>query len=85
MTVCKKIVTHVCDCLQGVYIVNLCGDQFPYGSLNLHFVDTHGIALDKVSPRFIHVLQIFQRVRERGMVEAKRTCSLGHSILRIAV
>lgn len=82
---CHGVVTYIRNCLQSVNIVDLSGDQLPYGSLNLHFVLTHGLAVDKVSPRSIHVLQILQRVRERGMVKAKRTCSLGHSILCIAV
>lgn len=76
---------HVCNRLQSVNVIDLCGDQLPYGSLYLNLAITHRVAVDKVSPRFVHVLQIVQGVGERGIIGAKSIWTLGHTVFGIII
>lgn len=56
----ENITAYVCNRLQGVNVIDLSGNQLPYGSLYLNLTITHGIAIDKIPPRFVHIVQIVQ-------------------------
>lgn len=71
--------------LQGVNVVDLCGNQLPYGRLYPNLAVTHRIAVDKVAPRFVHVLQIVQCFRDRGIFGVEGVWALGHTVLGIVV
>lgn len=71
--------------LQGVNVVDLCGDQLPYGRLYPNLAITHRIAIDEVAPRLVHVLQIVQGFRDRGILGVEGIWALGHAVLGIIV